>query len=406
MGKIFVLSTLRVLVCLCLLAFPMKQAAAFFVQPEAVPYTYDGHTYHHAAAINISGSMTIIWYCESDYVDAAYDPSNGTFSYFCGGANSDYSNLAVHAATGLARLCFNADCSSKADYYQTSSFMGGYNSVSTPLEDNLYSGINVINTVTYDVAMNANLSPSRTGLFTFPFSGDTAYTANVSAVMDQTTLGTGAVYASGENNAVQTFEGETGTVGPYSFDKTCYRKSDNTPFGISFNYVGTSGSGGAYYLCYDAHPGYDYPKSYHTAIYAPASGILCVFTSQTSQSSPSDVWRDITKCPFASAPQQSGITWSNYHTFYILHGPLVLNGGSYTFMTVFLHSDDLVSGIRTAVESNGYANVETLQQIAEVGNYPGTFGHHMHIEVYKYNGSTWDRVDPYGDGTNNILWAP
>ncbi|NCA94088.1 MAG: hypothetical protein EOM84_02800 [Sphingobacteriia bacterium] len=248
--------------------------------------------------------------------------------------------------------------------------------------------------------------PPETPL-SFPLDKDcsgitcTPYTVPVSAAMDQTTLGAGAVYGAGEDSEVETFEGEAGNIGPYS-GSTCYRKSDNTTFGVRFNYVGTDDTGGAYYICYDAHPGYDYPASRYTNINAPADGTLCVATSTTQQPYPVNVWRDTTKCPFASIP--GGVTWSGHHTFYIIHEGLYINGSTNDYMTVFLHSDDLESLVRDDVEQYGYATVTKNQHISESGDIGSPGSYHMHIEVYKNNGESWDRVDPYGDGTNNILW--
>lgn len=231
----------------------------------------------------------------------------------------------------------------------------------------------------------------------------TPYTVAISAMMDQTTLGQGAVYVAGENGAVSSFEGELGNVGPYS-GSTCYRKPDNSAFGASINYIGTSGTGGENYLCYDAHPGYDYPQPcYTTNIYAPAAGTLCVASANTSQQNPVDVWRDTSRCPLATAGSTS---WPGYHTFYIIHDDLRINGSTNDYMTVFLHSDDLESSVKTAIEQNGYVQVAKNQHIAQVGDTGSEGACHLHFEVYKYNTSTsqWDRVDPYGDGTNNILW--
>jgi len=44
------------------------------------------------------------------------------------------------------------------------------------------------------------------------------------------------------------------------------------------------------------------------------------------------------------------------------------------------------------------------QHIADVGSVGAGTANHMHLEVYKKVDGAWTRVDPYGDGTNNILW--
>ena len=73
-------------------------------------------------------------------------------------------------------------------------------------------------------------------------------------------------------------------------------------------------------------------------------------------------------------------------------------------MTVFLHSNDLESTVRGDIQQYGYAQVSRNDHIAEVGDVGSPGAYHVHFEVYKKNGENWDRVDPYGNGTNNILW--
>lgn len=232
---------------------------------------------------------------------------------------------------------------------------------------------------------------------TFPLQGYTAYTAPVSSVMDHS----GTIPYSDSDHQVVAFNGETSDEGSPYPGSTCYGKSDNSTFGSGFNYVGTSGTGGSYYLCYNGHPGYDYPATSGTDIHAPANGTLCVATSVTQQPQPPDVWRDTGRCPLSTA---GSTTWSGYHTFYILHEGLYVNGSTNDYMTVFLHSNDLESTVRANVEQYGYAQVSMNQHIAEVGDVGASGAYHVHFEVYKKNGENWDRVDPYGDGTNNILW--
>lgn len=246
-----------------------------------------------------------------------------------------------------------------------------------------------------DIKIDSTSTP-----FSFPFVGYTAYDASVSAVMDHSMT---TPYS--ENDTVLAFNGEEG-IKSNGYNLGCYANSSNIPFDMGINYVGTTSTGGSYYLCYDGHPGYDYPATSGTDIDAPADGTLCVATSTTQQPYPVNVWRDTTKCPLASIP--GGETWSGYHTFYIIHEGLCINGSTNDYMTVFLHSADLESSVRSYVEQDGYAQVTRSQHIAEVGGYgpngPTDYPYHMHFEVYKKNGENWDRVDPYGDGTSNVLW--
>ncbi len=251
-----------------------------------------------------------------------------------------------------------------------------------------------------DVLVEGGTPPSY---LAFPIDGDTAYTAPVSSVMDQSTLGTGATYQSGENGEVESFEGEIGDVGPYS-GSTCYAKSDSSAFGSSINYVGTTGTGNEYYLCYDAHPGYDYAYPEETQIHAPADGTLCVATTHTSVRTPANVWRNTTECPLPGVVTERWQDSGGFNAFYIFHTEYI-NGSTSNYLTVFLHSANLENAVRSAVESDGYATVTRNQYIADVGDVGASGAYHMHLEVYKWNGTDWMRVDPYGDGTNNVLWV-
>jgi murein DD-endopeptidase MepM/ murein hydrolase activator NlpD len=253
-----------------------------------------------------------------------------------------------------------------------------------------------------DVVIQGVATPSY---LSFPLAGYTAYTAPVSAVMDHSMT---APYGADTNRTVTAFNGEVGTVGPYK-KSTCYRKLDSSAFLIGvLNYTGTSGSGGNAYLCYDGHPGYDYPRPLGTDIFAPAAGKLCVATTNTSQPSPANVWRSSTEC--GAIPNVIITRWKksgkgNYNTFYIFHTEYI-NGVTGDYTTVFLHSNNLESSVWSTVASQGYANVTRGQHVAAVGNV-GTGGYHVHMEVYKKNTSgEWVLIDPYGDGVNNILWAP
>lgn len=239
----------------------------------------------------------------------------------------------------------------------------------------------------------------------FPLSSYTAYTAEVSSVMDHSMT---TPYT--KDGTVLAFNGEEGNVDNGCW---CYSTSSacNSSNYTSCTVAGFMKEGGSNflvgiinysdaYLYYDGHPGYDYPMASGTYIYAPANGTLCVATSVTQQPQPSDVWRDAGHCPLSTA---GSTTWSGFHTFYIIHEGLYINGSTNDYMTVFLHSNDLESAVRADVEQYGYVQVTKNQHVANVGSV-GSGRNHMHLEVYKKSGENWDRVDPYGDGTNNILW--
>ncbi len=234
----------------------------------------------------------------------------------------------------------------------------------------------------------------------------TAYTAPVSSVMDHS----GATPYSDSDHQVVTFTGQSSEIQtPYS-GTTCYSKSDNSAFGFGITYVGYVGTN---YLCYNGHPGYDYPFSQGTYIVAPEGGTLCVATANTQSYGAGTVWRDPTRCPLAALAGST--TWDTngheYHAFYIVHSGLNINGSPADYITGFLHSNNLEGSIQSSIEQHGYATVTKGQFVAQVGGWgtsgANTYGYHMHLEIYKKSVSTsnWDLVDPYGDGTNNILWS-
>lgn len=396
------------LILLLICTLNLFSGAVLAVNPISLPYTYQGITFNHAFAYANSSGTHICYFKNPTHSsiqypapyygvesDAMYSPDDS-----CGG---------TYLAHNTRLIFFVTD----PPYCSTCGIV-----ISCSLTHNTWSSFDMAvpswwsagGTSICGVSYYPNDSLYQPGdpdtPFVFPLqttcSGNpcTAYTAGVSSVMDQSTLGTGATYESGEDGEVESFEGEVGDVGPYP-GSTCYAKSDSSAFGSSINYVGTTGTGGEYYLCYDAHPGYDYPASQGTDINAPESGTLCAAVTATEPDDSPVLWRDTTRCPYATA---GGTSWSGYHTFYIIHDGLRMNGETGKYMTVFLHNDSLSSTAQSAIEQNGYAEVSKGDHVGDVGDVGATGHYHMHLEVYKWNGSSWDRVDPYGDGTNNILW--
>lgn len=265
-----------------------------------------------------------------------------------------------------------------------------------------------------DVVVTGAAAPSY---LSFPLAGN-AYTAEVSSVMDQGTLGTNPVYASERNGTVSIFNGESGVVAAgcycYSTSTTCdsgsysscavpgYMKSGGGSWAFA-DIITYSGD----HVYYDGHPGYDYPKDSGTDILAPADGKLCVATTYTTQQSP--VWRNSSEC--GAIPNVVNERWEDtggFNAFYILHGSMFMNGSTDEYMTVFLHSNNLESTVLAGIYDDGYKTVTRGQHMADVGgqgpNGPNHFSKHMHIEVYKKVSGTWTRVDPYGNGTSNLLW--
>lgn len=84
---------------------------------------------------------------------------------------------------------------------------------------------------------------------------------------------------------------------------------------------------------------------------------------------------------------------------------MFINGSTDEYMTVFLHSNNLESTVLSGIYNDGYKTVSGLQEIAAVGDIGAASGaYHLHIEVYKKISGTWNRVDPYGNGTSNLIW--
>ncbi len=385
--------------------------------PHSLPYTVGGTTYEHV----------IVW------------PHSGTndhwVAYYNGSLTWD-NNFPQFYFLPMDNVCFyqsspvgggpstsNATCSAvemymyrcSKTYFSDVDILAGGNGVlyATPFANPDCPDINYS---TNDVIIEGRPVPQE---FTFPFFptyGLTPYTAPVSSVMDHSMS---SKYS--KNGIVLAFNGEQGLVGygcrAYPGAVTCNAGNYTTYSVVGFenstsgsfledgsgnkllNYPGGPSGSNDTFLFYDGHPGYDYPKASGNDIYSPIFGTLCAATSTTT---PSTVWRDATKCPL---PAPITETWSGFHTFYILADDVYINGQMGDYAIVFLHSSALESAVAADITSNGYATVNRYQHIAYVGD-EGASGYHMHFEVYKYNTSTtnWDLVDPYGDGTNNILW--
>ncbi len=255
-----------------------------------------------------------------------------------------------------------------------------------------------------------NISTTTTGL-AFPLKGFTPYNASVTSIMDHSMT---TPYT--KDGIVRAFDGEEGNIiyggwcydsGGYQINETnytscqvaAYKNSNGSVFLEDYltNYDDV-------YLYYDGHPGYDYSATSGTDIFAPANGTLCVaLNNNENDTETGRLWRDPRNCPYLDAVNQTKSNWNGWHTFYIIHERLEINGVKGDYITVFLHSDGLESSIQTEIENNGYAEASKNQHIAEVGK-KGSGAYHTHLEVFKRNNNAWDRVDPYGDGINNILW--
>ena len=258
----------------------------------------------------------------------------------------------------------------------------------------------------------------RSFTLSFPLSGHSAYTANISSVLDHS----GPFYneAGHINNVIIAYTGEEArceygaeeylgrgryrhyTEGTRELQRICNNTSRTGTWGYmkeDHSEVTIPGQGN--YLWYDGHPGYDYPIV--TDIIAPADGILCISTNVTNRPQRGDnLWRDVNNCLYGNDPingtnyrnRKTTTSWDGWHTFYIVH-----NVDNYT--TWYLHSERLDPTVQNSILNNGYAEVTRGQTVARVGNY-GTGGSHLHFEVRQGDRTI---IDPYGWGSDPILWS-
>jgi hypothetical protein len=202
----------------------------------------------------------------------------------------------------------------------------------------------------------------------FPLANYTPYTAPVSSVFDHS----GTAEYSDSDHQVMAFSGESSNVQTPYTGSTCYPKSDNSAFGSGFNYAGTSGTGDNYYLCYNGHPGIDYPIANNTPVYAVTDGIAHIPSS----------------FPGVSNAQ-------NYNTVEIDHQ----NG----FKTYYLHLNS-----QNVVEDQQVYKGQTI--IGYSGDTGTSGAYHLHFELQKNSipvdpyGWAGSGADPYTRSTNINLW--
>jgi hypothetical protein len=206
-------------------------------------------------------------------------------------------------------------------------------------------------------------------LFSFPLAGYTPYTVPTSSVFDHAAT---AQYTADADHRVMTFNGEVSIAQNPKPGTTCYPKSDNSAFGLGFNYVGYGQD--PYYLCYDGHPGYDYAVNL-ADVYSAASG-----TVQTIFIDP--------------APDHRSTCFGNY---VVINHP-----GGYT--TKYFHLASIDEGIQEGSIGSGV-------KIGVSGNTGYcSDGAHLHFQVEKNGvpvdpyGWTGSGADPYTRATNDVLW--
>jgi murein DD-endopeptidase MepM/ murein hydrolase activator NlpD len=203
-------------------------------------------------------------------------------------------------------------------------------------------------------------------LILFPLRGYTPYTAPISSVFDHSM---NVSYA--EDGVVTAYTNERGDNQNFSASCDCYNKSDGTAFTVNSNYTGASTCGRANYLCYDGHPGTDYPVANNTPVYAADAGTAHLPAS----------------FPGISNAQ-------SYNTVEIEH-----QSG---YRTYYLHLSSRVVSEGTPVKRG-----DLIGYSGDVGS-PGSY--HLHFEVqrngvpvdpYGWQGSG---TDPYTRAANYDLW--
>lgn len=392
--------------------------------PEDIPYTYDGITYDRYITITRINydecTNTHALYFVSSEMEANRYPSGYPYSLIRGGFGSDGNRpLFITGPDGTHMAFFTAEDNHQGTcVWQPDAIpLIMTQTVIVDLSTDKEIAIHGYNFELHTTGFFSFLLPytftgeyaswgtwyegyyEKGSFFGFPVPQDnnnnslTPYNAKVSAVMDHSMT---TPYS--KDGVVLTFNSVQGNQENL---QDCYSKAGGGRFNFGLNYVGTSNIGGKFYLCYDGHPGYDYPFTKGTPIHSATAGILCVATSKTAYDG-SSLWRNQDYCPLSKA---GGTNWNGYHTFYIIHKSLLFNGSVDDYMTVYLHNSDLAPSVEGVIKENGYALVMDREYVADVGKV-GTTGNHLHFETYKWNPAEvrWDRVDPYGDGVNNILW--
>jgi len=239
---------------------------------------------------------------------------------------------------------------------------------------NWFEGCNGYSSTQYTVSMTGNKEIKAVfKLLSFPLHNDcdgslcTPYTEPVSSVFDHTAT---AEYENDSSHHVTAFNGESSDDSTFYSGTTCYAKDSNhnTAFGAEFNYLGVSGAG-VYYLCYDGHPGYDYPVAIGTDVYPAASGtVITIVSGETEENK-----------------QTPG---GNYVE--------IEHTGGYKTKYLHLHSVDA-----TNVQLN-----QTIQPNVRLGTSgcTGTWcsGPHLHFQVDQVINGDNVPVDPYGwEGSGN-----
>lgn len=244
---------------------------------------------------------------------------------------------------------------------------------------------------------------TTSGFLTFPIAGIGPQTAGISSIFDHSQS---APY-SNKTNAVSAYTGEIGVCDPNNAAQNLrslvgtknlsgLRKPDGSAFFVNGNYTGgASGSNSPAETCagvasgsspsdtflfYQGHPGYDYPQSCETGVYAAASGTVFY--------------------PTTAIPGYGIAALKKFHVLeldldnprgfkiYYLHMTTYPNAGSNAYC---LAEPPIIAGDPKGV------HVEAGQLIGRVGHAglpcAGDTCAHLHFEVRNRDGVA---VDPYG----------
>ena len=195
-------------------------------------------------------------------------------------------------------------------------------------------------------------TPAGESFLAFPLGGKTPWYATVSSVFDHSMS---TPYSA--DGVVVAFTGETGES---RFGKMYVATVNGAAlYGFSKDDAGTvfrivDGYTGGAHLCYDGHPGYDYPVSVGTEVRAAAGGTVIAVDSAGST--------DAGKYVKIQHPEG--------------------------YQTLCMHLSEVLVSLG--------ANVTRGQVIAKSGNTGNSNGPHLHFEVRKQSGSSWVPADPYG----------
>jgi N-acetylneuraminic acid mutarotase len=239
------------------------------------------------------------------------------------------------------------------------------------------SGVYAIGAGIFGVSGHPVQRLTSTPVLGFPLAASSAYSAAIVSVFDHTML---TPYRAGvklePTYGVTAFTGETATSSPdfpagANKDLYSFAQSSGEPFVVNGDYVGVRKEGGATYLNYDSHPGYDFRAEDGTPVYADADGYV---------SYPSTV------------PGGSG---KKFHALKIDHGD--------GYASYYLHLSSYPKGLDRTADVDAPIPAGTFVTRGQFIGYSGYAGlgkknaAHLHFEVHRYlPGGVDVPVDPYG----------